>query len=178
MKAKNVLRAMLVMALLAAVFAVPASADKPESYTYTYEEDVTSTGCGFETPGHLEGKVKYSMWFDKDGNAYGDSYKLSEYHTYSYNGHEVTFHTEGIVRFTWISDDGYEMKNYVEFGGIISHATIPGHGLVRASAGRVTYTETCHEEGEEWVCENEIHHPWAVDFVDSETICNYLLTGE
>lgn len=174
MKAKNVLRSMLVVVILAVVFAVPASADKPEHNTVYFESDSLTPMCGVEVPTHLEGKFEQIYWFDRYGEDRGDSYHLGgTYISYTYNGHTMTLKDGENLRWYWVT--WYDA--ILEIRGASWIGTLPGHGAVTGTVGKQVILETCHEEGEDWVCEYIPLDLSGMVFDNPEAVCDYLLYG-
>ena len=174
----------LSMLILALVAVIPASADRPVHEKYTWDTvdvlgaDDEENMCGVELTVHSMGKLEYFVWFNRNGEPQGDVYHPQAKITYILNNHEVTFQVSQNLRYTWLSSGETSYQNLVQMSGATAIATIPGHGVVYGTLGRQVVLETCHLEGTEWVCVEEVYHEPGMVFNDPETVCNYLINGE
>ena len=165
--------------IMAMVAIVSASADAPEHSKFFWEGDFNYTECGPNIPIHVDLQYEYTLFKDKNGEAYGDAYHYGGSKiTFTYNGHTLTLHGASQERWTWI----FYSETYTLTLGKISGAswigTIPGHGPVWGTVGMQDFLETCTGQGEDQICQNEYYHWSGMEFFDQEAVCNYLLNGK
>jgi hypothetical protein len=124
--------------LLSLVLFTSAFAAKPEFITIPVDDTLEFGECdGFTVIEHVQGKIKVSTHFDKDGSFAMEIARFSLRHTYSNSetGDSVRSQDVGIDKVT-IDEDG---SGTVAVIGIVARIVVPGEGLVFAHLGRIVF---------------------------------------
>lgn len=124
--------------LLTLTLYTPALAAKPDFITFHVDDTFVFGDCaGFTVIEHVEGKIKVSTHFDKDGNFVMEIVRFSLRHTYSNSetGASLTSPDVGIDKIT-VNQDG---SGTVAVIGIVARIVVPGEGLVFAHLGRIVF---------------------------------------
>jgi hypothetical protein len=179
MKSLNYIVVLSILAalILAMVAIVPAIADKPDHRINILEDEWYSYMCDDEIPilTHQEGKCVQNYFYDRYGEDRADTYHCGGTTlTYTYNDHTLTLYASENYHWDWIT--WYDA--IVEIKGASYIGTLPGHGVVKGTLGKQVWLETCHEEGEDWVCDYELLDISGMVFNDQEAVCDYLLNGK
>ncbi len=178
MKKLNRMVALSILAALVLVLVavLPASADKPLRTRTVSTEDIIVNECGVDIDFHRETKLGYIM-FCSERKCSGDAYHWEEDITLTYEDRSVNFHNSMQEHFTWITYD--ETIGHINGASYIG--TIPSHGVVWGSVGRIVWheDECYYNENQDWVCPiyEELQRT-GFEIYDLDTVCNYLLTGE
>jgi hypothetical protein len=102
---------------------------------------------------HEIGKMEYFVWFDRNGEPYGDTRHWEIKSTLSITpDRELPMNFSYTWRCTWLSDE----QTLCQTSGAIAMVTVPGHGVVFGELGRQVLLETCLEGEEE--CDEEFYH--------------------
>jgi hypothetical protein len=110
-----------------------AFAAKPEMFTIAVDDTFVLGDCnGFSVIEHVEGTVKVSTHFDKDGNFTMEIVRFGLRHTYtnSETGASLSSPDVGIDKV------GSGEVNVI---GIVSRIVVPGEGLVFAHLGKIVF---------------------------------------
>ena len=121
-----------------------AFAAKPEFITFQVDDTFVTGECdGFSIIEHVEGRIKVSAHFDKDGNFAMQVVRVHLRHTLSNSetGVSLTTPDVGIDKVT-VHKDG---STTVAIIGVVARIVIPGQGLVFARIGRVVIDDNTGE---------------------------------
>lgn len=124
--------------LLTLALVTPAFADKPEFITIAVDDTFPAAECdGFTVLEHVEGTIKVSTHFDKNGNVVMDIARFRLRHTLSNSetGASLFSPDAGIDKVT-IKPDGSGTAATI---GVIARIVVPGEGLVFANIGRIVF---------------------------------------
>lgn len=124
--------------LLALTLYTPAFAGKPEFIIIPVDDTVVAGECdGFSVIEHVQGRVKVSTHFDKNGNFVMEIARFSLRHTYSNSetGASLSSQDVGIDKVV-IEQDG---SGTVAVIGIVARIIIPGEGPVFRHLGRIVF---------------------------------------
>jgi hypothetical protein len=128
-----VLSVLLSLALFTSAFAA-----KPEFFTIPVDDTLAFGECdGFTVIEHVQGKIKVSTHFDKDGSFSMEIVRFSLRHTYtnSETGASVRSQDVGIDKLT-VNEDGSGTAAVI---GIVARVVVAGEGLVFAHLGRIVF---------------------------------------
>jgi hypothetical protein len=159
--------------LILAVFAfAPASADPPVINRVVLDFDFDEESCGFPIPAHLYGKAATTIFFNKDGEVRGwfdtnGGMSVTE----TWNGHTLTWHNVESTHWKVVGDGSYIYQD----SGLLWGVSVPGYGRAVAYAGN--YVVACHLEGEEMICDEELHSG-GMGIQDIDAVCNYMINGK
>jgi hypothetical protein len=138
--------------LLTLTLYTPALAAKPEFIIIPVDDTFVSGECdGFSIIEHVEGRIKISVHFDKDGNFAMQVVRVHLRHTLSNSetGASLSTPDVGIDKIT-VHKDG---STTVAIIGVVARIVVPGEGLVFARIGRVVFDantgETIFEAGQQ-----------------------------
>jgi hypothetical protein len=115
-----------------------AFAAKPDFINIQVDDTFVIGECdGFSVIEHVEGMVKVSAHFDKNGNFVMEIARFSLRHTYSNSetGAALSSPDVGIDK-TVINQDG---SGTVAVIGIVARIVVPGEGLVFAHLGKIVF---------------------------------------
>ena len=124
--------------LLTLTLYTPALAAKPELITIPVDDTLVFGECaGFTVIEHVEGTIKVSTHFDRNGNVVMEIARFRLRHTYSNSetGASLTSQDVGIDKIT-LNQDG---SGTVAVIGIVARIVVPGEGLVFAHLGRIVF---------------------------------------
>lgn len=116
----------------------PALAAKPEMFTIMVDDTFVAGECdGFSVIEHVEGRVKVSTHFDKNGNFVMEIARFSLRHTYTNSETGAFLFTPdvGIDKIV-INEDG---SGSVAVVGIVARIVVPGEGPVFRHLGRIVF---------------------------------------
>ena len=116
----------------------PALAAKPEMFTILVDDTFVIEGCdGFSVIEQVQGRIKVSTHFDKDGNFVMEIARFSLRHTYtnSETGTSLFSPDVGIDK-TVINEDGSGTTAVI---GIVARIVVPGEGPVFRHLGRIVF---------------------------------------
>ena len=134
-----VLTTLLTLTLFTSAFAT-----KPEFFTFQVDDTFVRGECdGFAVIENVEGTIKISTHFDKDGEFQMEisRYRLRHTFTNSETGESLTSPDVGIDKVT-ISEDGSVIVAVI---GIVAHIVVPGEGPVYVDVGRIVFNGTTGE---------------------------------
>jgi hypothetical protein len=160
--------------IVAMVAIVPASADAPSHTKLRYQQDFPMNYCGVEMQAHMDVKTNEFLYFDRYGGdrAYAIHWGGSTFYM-TYNGRTLTMHVSDTERTDWIT--WYDAIITIRGAQLVG--TLPGHGIVVGIIGRQEILETCHDEGNDWVCDYQLLHISGLNFIDEPAVCDYFLNG-
>ena len=124
--------------LLTLTLVTPARAGKPDMITIPVDVTFVTGECdGFSVIEHVQGRIKVSTHFDKNGNFVMEIARYSLRHTYSNSetGASIFSPDVGIDK-TVINPDG---SGTVAVIGIVSRIVVPGEGLVFTHLGKIVF---------------------------------------
>ena len=124
--------------LLSLMLVTSALAAKPEIFTISVDDTFVLGACdGFDVIEQVEGQIKVSTHFDKDGNFLMEIARFSLRHTYtnSETGASLRSQDVGIDKIV-VDEDG---SGTVAVIGIITHVVVPGEGPVFTHLGRIVF---------------------------------------
>ena len=124
--------------LLSLALFTPALAAKPEMFTIPVDDTFVIEGCdGFSVIEHVQGKVKFSTHFDKNGNFVMEIARFSLRHTYTNSETGASLFTPDVgIDKTVINEDGSGTTAVI---GIVSRIIVPGEGPVFRHLGRIVF---------------------------------------
>ena len=124
--------------LLSLTLYTPAYAGKPVFTNITVDDTFVAGECdGFSVIEHVQGRVKVSTHFDKNGNFVMEIARFSLHHTYtnSETGASLFSPDVGIDKIV-INEDG---SGTVAVIGIVARIVVPGEGPVFRHLGRIVF---------------------------------------
>jgi hypothetical protein len=129
----------VVLTLLLSLSSVaPAFAAKPDFFTIQVDDTIVLAECeGFSILEHVEGRVKVSTHFDRNGNFSMEVARVHLRHTLtnSETGASLSSPDVGIDKVT-VNQDG---STTVAIIGVVARIVVPGEGLIFASVGRLVF---------------------------------------
>lgn len=170
MNGKNVLRALLATALLALVFAIPASADKPDvqKYEFDFSWPWEDNPCGFVIEEQVFGELNEQTFYDKDGNQVRYQLLGAYVYTWSHADNTLDVLVNGAYREEIISATEIE----VHILGTNQLITVPGYGRVHGMAGHLGFRRELIDG--EWVITDVFKVDGAAWIEEWGPICEYL----
>ena len=124
--------------LLTLTLVTPALAGKPDMITIPVDDMFVIGECdGFSVIEHVQGRIKVSTHFDRNGNFVMEIARFSLRHTFSNSetGASIFSPDVGIDR-TVINPDGSGTTAVI---GIVTRIVIPGEGVVFQNLGRIVF---------------------------------------
>lgn len=173
MKRLNVLRMLLVMSLLlmSMLTFTPAAAGAPNHNELVFDEYSEINVCSFPIIEHQFGTIKYTEWFDANGQLLREFDTWGEVHeTWSANGKTVSLSVSGPIFITYVS----ETESIVTFRGTSNILTLPGAGVVYGNAGIRVVKFIFDSSGN--LVDFEVLKQNGLSREDWQAICKYLST--
>jgi hypothetical protein len=124
--------------LLNLALITPAAASKPDMFTAIVDDTFEAADCGgFTLIESVQGRVKFSGHFDRDGNFVMEIARFSLKHTFtnSVTGASLFSPDVGIDK-TVVNPDG---SGTVAVVGVVSRIVVPGEGVVFRHLGRLVF---------------------------------------
>ena len=124
--------------LLSLMLVTSALAARPEMITIPVDNTAVLGTCdGFDVIEQVQGKIKVSTHFDKDGNFMMEIARYSLRHTYtnSETGASLRSQDVGIDKIV-VNEDG---SGTVAVIGIVAHIVVPGEGPVFTHLGKIVF---------------------------------------
>lgn len=124
--------------LLSLTLVTSVLAAQPELITIPVDDTFVFGSCdGFDVIEHVEGRVKISTHFDKDGNVPMEIVRFSLRHTYtnSETGASLRSQDVGIDKIRFEQDGSIT----VAVIGIVAHVVVPGEGPVFSHLGKIVF---------------------------------------
>jgi hypothetical protein len=128
----------VITVLLSLTLVTSALAAKPEMITIPVDDTAVLGTCnGFDVIEHVQGKVKVSTHFDRDGTFVMEIARFSLRHTYtnSVTGASLRSPDVGIDKIV-VNEDG---SGTVAVIGIVTHIVVPGEGPVFTHLGKIVF---------------------------------------
>ena len=135
----------ILITLLTFTLFTPAFASKPEFFTIPVDVTFERGACdGFTVIERVTGLLKFSTYFDRDGNfAMGIVLFIGGRHTFMNSETGATLYSPDIgIDKTTISQDG---STIVESLAFETRVVVPGEGLVYARIGKIVFNENTGE---------------------------------
>jgi hypothetical protein len=134
--------------VLAAAAISPVAAAKPFMETIVIDDHFVESGlCPFDVTVDGSGRIRFAVFFDKDGNVVKEVNNFAIRVSYSANGETVNVVDTGVDLVKFSADGSFT----VAITGNIQLATDAGTGVISGSAGRtlllLTPTGEVDEEG-------------------------------